>query len=156
MKKIRIYYMAELERETIEEAEHDVILHPNLLQFYETEVVIEEEDEYDPLNIDLDIRKHFDVILQLNKINEKDFKTIDTSTIKCVYENRTTKGAVYIGRDALSSYQFVFYFPFKREDIKIVKVLSTSNISFTEHVVGKLISEDLAKQKPDSWDKSLA
>ena len=153
--KIRIYYMAELERDTIEIAEHDVILHPNLLQYYETEVLIEEDDDYDPLAVHLDIRKHFDIILQLNKIDKKDFKGLDVSTIKCVYENRTTRGTVFTGRDINSKYEFVFYFPFKREDIKIVKVISTTNISFTEHVVGKLISEDLEKKTPEEWE-SLA
>ena len=144
--------MAELERDTISDAEEDVILNPDLLQYYET-IAIPEDWYYDPF--EMDIRKHLDLILQLNKIDEKDFKGIDTSTIVCMYENRTTRGLVYTGRDINSKYEFVFYFPFKMEDIKVVKVLSTSNVSFTEHVVGKLISEDLEKSRPDPWEKPL-
>lgn len=150
--KIRVYYMAELERDTVKEAEHDIILHPNLLQYYETEVELEEEDDYDPLRIDLNIRKHFDLILQLNKIDKKDFKGIDKSTIELVYENITTKGTVFTAHAILSKYMFVFYIPYRRGEHKIIRVLS----DIVEHVVGKLISEDVAKGKPTALDESLA
>lgn len=149
--KIRVYYMAEIERDSVKQAEDNVILHPNLLQHYETEVEIE-EDEYDPLRIDLDIRQHFDLVLQLNKVDKKDFKGIDKSTIKLIYENRTTKGCVYTASAILSKYMFVFYFPFRRDRIKIIRVLS----DVAEHVVGKLISEDVAKGKPSLLDEALA
>ena len=143
--------MAELERDSVKEAEDDVILHPNLLQYYETEVEIE-EDDYDPLRIDLDIRRHFDLILQLNKIDKEDFKGIDKSTIQLIYENRTTKGCVFTAQATLTKYMFVFYLPYRREEHKIVRVLS----DVAEHVVGKLISEDVAKSKPTLLDESLA
>ena len=143
--------MAEIERDSVKQAEADVLLHPNLLQHYETEVEVE-EDDFDPLRIELNIRKHFDLILQLNKVDKKDFKGIDISTIELVYENRTTKGCVYTANAILSKYKFVFYFPFRRDKIKIIRVLS----DVAEHVVGKLISEDVAKGKPNMLDKALA
>lgn len=150
MTKVRIYYMAELERNSVKEAEHDVILHPNLLQHYETEVEVKVDNDYDPLRIDLDIRKDFDMILQLNKIDKKDFKDIDTSTLLTVYENITTKGTIFTGMCVDNRYEYVFYLAYKIEDIKIVRVLS----ELTDGVVGKLIAEDIAKEEP--WEKPLA
>ena len=143
--------MAEIERDSVKQAEEDVILHPNLLQYYETEVEIG-GDDYDPLRIDINIRKHFDIILQLNKVDKKDFKGIDKSTIDLVYENRTTKGCIYTAQAILNKYMFVFYFPFRRGDHKVIRVLS----DVSEHVVGKLISEDVAKGKPTVLDEALA
>ena len=143
--------MAEIERDSVKQAEEDVLMNPNLLQHYETEVEIE-EDDFDPLRVDLNIRKHFDLVLQLNKIDKKDFKGIDTSTIELIYENRTTKGCIYTASAILSKYRFVFYFPFRRGNHKVVRVLS----DVAEHVVGKLISEDVAKGKPSMLDEALA
>jgi hypothetical protein len=149
--KVRVYYMAEIERDSVKQAEEDVLMNPNMLQHYETEVEIE-EDNFDPLRIDLNIRKHFDLILQLNKVDKKDFKGIDKSTIEVVYENITTKGVVYTAQAILSKYMFVFYFPFRRGNHKVIRVLS----KVAEHVVGKLISEDVAKDKPSLLDEALA
>ena len=140
--KVRVYYMAEIERDSVQQAEDDVVMNPNLLQYYDTEVEVE-KDNFDPLRVNLNIRQHFDIILQLNKIDKKDFIGIDTATIELIYENRTTKGCVYTASAILSKYMFVFYFPFQKGEHKIVRVLS----DVSEHVVGKLISEDLAKEK---------
>jgi hypothetical protein len=144
--------MAEVERDSVKEAEDDVIMNPNLLQYYETEVEVESDENFNPMRIDLDIRKDFDLLLELNKIDKKDFKDIDRNTIECVYENRTTKGSVFAASAILSKYKFVFSFPFKMSDSKVVKVLS----DVAELVITKLVSEDLAKSKPDPWEKSLA
>lgn len=150
--KVRVHYMAEIERDSVKQAEDDVILHPNLLQYYETTVEVDDVDGFDPLRIDLNIRKDFDLILQLNKIDKKEFKGIDTSTINLIYENRTTKGCVYTASAILSKYMFVFYIPYRRGDHRIIRVLS----DVAEHVVGKLISEDVAKGKPTMLDEALA
>lgn len=143
--------MAEIERDSVKQAEDDVILHPNLLQYYETAVEVDDV-EFDPLRIDLNIREHFDLILQLNKVDKKDFKGIDKSTIEVVYENITTKGVVYTAQATLSKYMFVFYFPYRRGEHKVIRVLK----DVAEHVVGKLISEDVAKGKPTILDEALA
>lgn len=143
--------MAEVEGDNVIDAEERVAVEPNLLQYYETEVEIE-EDEYDPLRVDINIRKHFEIYMQLNKIDKEHYRGVDKSTVEVIYESPTTKGLVVTAQAILSKYVFVFYLPFRRDHAKVVKVLS----DVAEHVVGKLISEDLAKGKPSVLDESLA
>ena len=139
--------MAELERDSVKEAEDDVLLHPNLLQHYESELVFDDEEDVIS-GIKLDIRKHLKLILQLEKIDVKDSKGVDEATIQQVYENRTTKGSVFTAKHKDNKFDFVFYFAFKQEESKVIKVLP----DVAPHVIGKLIAEDLSKPKPSPWE----